>query len=230
MDALEKVNTQSKLAIYIAERPYPLENDEVTYHSFLMLVDESSHPVTVLQQLHYNDDANGYFDPNVRQGVSDPLKHLDRFDKLEVFPVIGGNSETMLTLWNKALAYAAFIKDSKVQFSSNPLQNEYSTNCRTAVLETLKAIGIESFGSMYAENIGLKSSALPKVLKTFSSICEIMPLNFLKAENKDFSELMNAADLFADYREDERYLGPIKRSFVKIDPQPNPMLVKHLEA
>lgn len=193
---------EAKYAIYIAERLEREMGDQLDtwYHTFLLLVDETTEPVTVLQQLHYNDDIHGNLLPNVRMGLSDP----DKFKDVLVYPLVGGRAKEILEGWNAALSFAFYLKHSNIPFGDNYKYGEMHVNCRAAIIATLKSIGIDTDESSYAQKAGVYCQDIP-VSKIFEfSATGNAVWEDLKRKNEE-----HRLTLDADWVPNERFIGPL---------------------
>lgn len=200
------IKEDAKLAVYLAERRED-EDNGLLFHTFLILVDETRHPVAVLQQLHFNDDWDASLIPNVRKGSSGP----ERFSDVKVFELLGGKAVDILDVWNWALQCAFTLKADKMYFKGDYTKSDDAVNCRSAILAVMQAMGLdmgkpELIKHCFGRNSGLYCNDFPVwtrfefdgkpeksflgVLETNQAMCAAMP---------------------ADWIQGERYCGPVSK-------------------
>lgn len=205
----------SKLAIYVAER---LETDRYSdegdwHHSFLMLVDETTRPITVLQQLHFDADSRNSCAllPIVMEGTSDPQKFGDRFNNILVYPVIGGKIRDVLNLWNDALAYSLDLKSKNITFDREYYKfGEEAVNCRAGVIAALDSIGIDYSRGFYAGGAGTQCCDIP-LNRDFSEVNRSNAESIFGRNSRLIRSL--GANLYKD-----RYIGPVTGTMHVISP------------
>lgn len=208
---------QKNLAIYLAEREeVPVRSDDdFVFHSFLLLIDESMRPVSILQQLHFTDAEDPYTKelyllPNARLGVSQ-----DRvLDRVYAYPIIGGREYDVLEMWNYALSYASYVKVMKPEFSLDYIDNPEAVNCRAGLMATLQALGIDIGHDLFKQKGGTECRELP--------LGAVFEHNSKKQNTRTLAELWQSneglrATLDASWIPRERYVGPVKRPFHLMD-------------
>lgn len=209
------VNLRAKLAIYIGEREETdcCSPDYNWHHTFLMLVDETTCPVTILQQLHFDADPDNDYSlvPIALEGTSNPNQYPERFKNVSVFPVLGGNFADILNIWNDALSYSFYLKHMGIPFDTTGYKFvEDAVNCRAGVIATLNSIGIDYARGYYAGNAGTS--------------CKIIPLNkgFFEASKSNTESVLARNErimtsLGAQFYKD-RYVGPLSDQLYVIAP------------
>ena len=203
-----KINFQGrKLAIYVAERLEHEENDpsDNWYHTFLILVDEATGPLHILQQLHYNDGPNLSLLPNVRLGVALSRRQALEFREVMAEKVFEGTSEEVLLRWNYALGYATYLKYSDISFGLGYKHDPDAVNCRSAVIATLKNIGIDYDRRHYAQQAGESCRVIPLGRVFNEASTDPVSLQELAETN----EAMYLT-LKADWGNTRRYIGPVR--------------------
>ena len=207
---------ETKLAIYFAEREEKSFQDSMkpTHHAFLLLIDESTEPVSILQQLHFNDCQDGrtgeyYLLPNVRKGTS-----LERIlSEVRALPLISGNESTILDMWNNTLKEAIYQKAFKHKFSLDYDTNPEAINCRAGLLHVLKGLGIDLGKDAFSAEGGTAC----KSLELF------VPYDPKQNLDKSLFELWKTntnlrGALSAHWVSENRHTGPIKQRFIPIEP------------
>lgn len=214
-------NLDKKLAIYIAERKEEPQhsNESVAYHTFFLLVDENTEPVSILQQLHFNDGYNQdkghfYLLPNACKGISNERS----FNNVMAYPLIGGHEYDILSMWNYALSYASYVKVLEPEFSSDYLCNPKAVNCRAGVVAVLRLLNIDFDFSLFSRNAGTQCEKLPITDQYNNRSHETRSRDALWAVNT--GHLVN---LEPPWSQGERYVGPLKHPFLRMDPTINPL-------
>jgi hypothetical protein len=203
-----------KYSIYIAERLERELSDpsDRWYHAFLMLVDETNQPVTIVQQLHFNDQMNArgkpFLFPNARVGIA---SH-ERFKDVLVYPLIGGKSEDILGIWNGALGIANLLLHEKIPFDENYKHGEYSPNCRAAVIAIVRAMGFDYHEECFAQTAGSKCSAISLPFKIGFQETANKTIEELTASNKNYLTALQA-----DWIGANRIVAPIIYPFKPMD-------------
>ncbi len=198
------------LSICTAERK-EFEDDDTCdhwYHSFLMLVDTSAPVPAVLQQLHYNDGPNLEFFPNVRIGIG---QH-SRFRSIKVATAIQGGVEDILSRWNYMMQYAFYLQHSGVKFGENYKHSLSDNNCRSAVISTLKSIGVDFQPELYADSAGTQSGSLPLGTIFDQANQNETVLSQLIQNNEKWRKILKA-----DWIKGDRYVGSIPFDFMSMN-------------
>lgn len=188
---------ERKLSICIAEFP---SVNKGRFHTALLLVDESSAELNVIQQLHFKDHANSAQDeldgkvfmvPYVKNGM-----RKQTADSIVLLThVIGGYERDTLDAWNHILAHASEVRDVKPPFNSDNIHLPNALNCRMGVISALASIGIEVDESFVEEEFfksdaGTKDNSI-KVSHVFSFYTEERPdLDVVREQNEALSELL----------------------------------------
>lgn len=206
-----------RLAIFVAERleAEPNNPNDTWYHSFLLLVDKTKDPVTILQQLHFKDEAPEsqvsvpkILEPLALRGISDPMKYPERFKGIKISPIAEGSTDEILGKWNDILAYAFYLKTEEIPFSVEGYKHDpESVNCRFGIVAVLAAIGIEFSPNHYAAEAGTRSPRLSALSKAFN----FNSINPLARKSEVNERRMNA--LGAD-RHTDRYIGSVPHPFL----------------
>jgi hypothetical protein len=194
---------KNKYSICIAERLECEQGDrnDNWYHTFLLLVNESTDPVTIAQQLHYNDNALGHLLPNVRRGISDP----EKFKNIMISRVETGEESEILKKWNYALSYAFYLKYSAIPFGENYKHGESDVNCRAAVIATLKILGIGYNEDDYAQSAGTVCAVIPVGVSFNEMDTTTNSERTLWQKNDDLLRTLDA-----EWIPQKRYMGPVK--------------------
>lgn len=193
-------------AIYVAERLEAEQDDpsDAWYHTFLLLVDKTGTPVTVLQQLHFNDDEHGNLLPNVRVGLSDPNK----FQGIKTYPLVKGDAPKILAAWNEGLLYSFYLKHKGIAFSENYKHGIEAVNCRSAIIATLQSIGLETRPEFFAAEAGTGCKDIP-ISKVFDFAAKgKLPWDEIVRKNQDYQRLLDAPWISGG-----RYVGPVMHPF-----------------
>ena len=209
---------EKKLAIYVGEREEkPAKRDEdIAFHTFLMLIDETQRPVEILQQLHFNDLYDPRADkytvlPNARLGMS----HERALDGVRAYPLIGGCEYDVMEMWNYALNYASYTKILELEFSNDGYTTDpKATNCTAGMLAVLRALDIEFDTMLLTSQAGAECDKMPDTAtKKFNNLApRTRTLNDLWKVNEGLRAVLDA-----DWIPRLRYVGPIKRAFIPMD-------------
>ncbi len=210
-----KVNLRSKLAIYIGEREETDCNspDDNWHHTFLMLVDETTLPITILQQLHFDADSENDYSltPIALVGTSNPNQYPDRFKNVSIFPVLGGNVGNIVNVWNDALSYAFYLKHMGIPFDVTGYKFvKDAVNCRAGVIATLNSIGIEYARGCYVGDAGTTCKDIP-LSKHFRDAYKSNTESVLARNERIMTSL--GAQFYKD-----RYVGPLSDRLYVIAP------------
>ena len=192
----------SYLSIYTAERKETEEENPLDfwYHSFLLLVDLSHEKPIIIQQLHYNDGADLSFAPNLRVGVGDTT----RFQDVKASLVMDGDALDILERWNYMCGYALYLRHSEAKFDLEYKHSEIASNCRSAVISSLRSIGVDYNPSYYASEAGTKSEALPIGSSFTRAASNTKTLAELLKRNEVFTDVLKP-----DWIAQDRYIGTL---------------------
>lgn len=203
---------QKTYVIYTAERRVTRgeDEDDPSSHAFLLLADKTPQgEISVLQQLHYNDSAARRLLPNVRKGLECP----EKFRNIKAYPIVAGPPKDILEKWNYALSYAFYLGNKEIVLSEDYRDGLSAVNCRSAVIATLKTIGIPYCKEQYAKTSGTECRSIP-LGSVFSQAAR---------GPKSLKELWEANEIFcrvlpAPWISENRYMGPLKHGFLPMSP------------
>ncbi|MEM8833859.1 MAG: hypothetical protein AAGB32_04885 [Pseudomonadota bacterium] len=224
MQGLSNVTKESKLAIYVGERPYIEINKQSLFHSYLLLVDETTHPVTILQQLHFDNDGLR-FAPHATVGIRKPPELSSSIQSTFLLPIIGGNALEIMHLWDKALNYAFVVSSWPTPFDENPHGSDDVANCRAGVMKVLRLLGIDVSPEDFIEKAGTNNSTLPTI-ENFGEAAGRFTWQRLLERNKTWLDALDPSEFYLDYNPRERYVGPIPYDLRPM--HPNQEIVQHL--
>ncbi len=194
------ISSNSSLGIYTAERKEAEDENPLDfwYHSFLLLVDLSHDKPIVLEQLHYNDEADLSFGPNLRKGIGD----ITRFQDVKASLVMQGAAPEILERWNYMCGYALYLRHSDSKFDPGYKHSKTAANCRSAVIFSLRSIGVDYDASFYASEAGTKSCSLPVGTSFKKAASNSVKLEGLLKTNEVFTDVLKP-----DWVLQDRYIG-----------------------
>ena len=149
-------------AIYVTEQLIEQSfegEDRSSYHTALWYVQERDGEADVVQQLHFNDHSDSFWEedmgtvkmvPNVRYGLcrsQDP-------EKMGMVAVKRGHEAEILAYWNHMLAFSADVRQQQLTFDLQDSHLAHSNNCRSGVIAALKTIGVEYDPRLYKSESG----------------------------------------------------------------------------
>ncbi len=153
---------QPQYAIYVTEQPIKDASDGVDkqwHHTALWLVAENEDGASVVQQLHFNNYSDDFWEeelgtsimvPNVRDGL---CKSQDP-EEMMMTAVVRGNEMGVLAQWNHMLKFSKALKAQKVRFDLQDSHLLHANNCRAGVIAALKTIGVKYDKRLYASEAG----------------------------------------------------------------------------
>ena len=196
------IPTNSSLGIYTAERMEVEEENQLDfwYHSFLLLVDLSNDKPIVLQQLHYNDEADLSFGANIREGIGD----IDRFRDVKVSLVMQGCAQDVLSRWNYMCGYAIYLQQSDAKFDPDYKHSKKAANCRTAVVFSLRSINVDYNPNYYASEAGTRSLSFPVGAPFSRAVNNSGSLEELLKTNKNYTECLKP-----NWIKQDRFIDPL---------------------
>lgn len=168
---MEKVITYaSKLSVLAAERfVADTDGDEMDtwYHASLYLSETHQDGRREAHQRLCFNNANGWLlTPNIKPGFEDLAAVTDLSAK-ELFE---GNALAVLNLWNGMLTNAHHILKQGDKFGPDYKNNPKSLNCRTGVLASVRAVGLELNRDMVKSGAGLQYPDLDRLIVPESSL------------------------------------------------------------
>jgi len=172
-----------------------------------MLVDVSTDVPVVLQPLHYNDGPDLTFLPNIRVGIG---QH-SRFKSIKVATALEGSAINVLSRWNYMMQYAFYLQHSGVKFGEYYKHGLSDNNCRSAVISTLRSVGVDYQPQLYADLAGTQSSALPLGTVFDQASQNETVLSKLVQNNEKWRAILKA-----DWIKGDRYVGPIPFDFMSM--------------
>lgn len=210
----------SKLSIHVVEIPMHEKNDHTDrwYHTCLMLVDETTRPARILQQLHFNDipDPNDPYTPvnerkskimpNLRLGSSlDQMKFID----VASSKILEGSGQEVMHRWNHALNYAFYIKYMDFYFEGDYKRDLIAVNCRTFINATIKAMGLMPREENFAQNAGREAENIPLLALFDEKASPLHSFQDIRRKNEGY-----IISLDQDWIPRERYVQPMLYPFL----------------
>lgn len=141
--------------------------DEKWHHTALWLVEEANDNAEVLQQLHFNNYSDDFWEaelgtskmvPNVRFGLC--KSQAEAPEKIQMTAVKRGGEGEILANWNHMLAFSAELRDKAVPFDLQDSHLLHSNNCRSGVIAAARTIGVEYDKRLYLSESGTQAGRI----------------------------------------------------------------------
>lgn len=171
-----------KFSIYLAECPRDKNNE--SYHSSLILVDETKGRQDVIQQLHYDDHRPASYTPHVRKG----MRNDERLNRAIVRGLIGGDENVVLARWNHMLKQALRHKTDPVPKEPDLRGTKGHVNCRSCIAAAALSIGIDIAKEFYASTSGVQTKKVSVGEKFDEAGRDVSDLDVLWRENEALCE------------------------------------------